>query len=107
MTRLKELRKAHNETQSEISAIIGITRAAYSNIETGKREPDFSTLGILADHYGVSVDYLLGRDGKKSAIPEDDGLRERLAMFEGLSPEAQEQALDYMRYLAEKEAYEK
>ena len=73
MTRLKELRLSSGETQAEIAAIIGITRAAYTNIEIGKREPDYTTLCTLADHFGVSVDYLLGRtDIKKEPAPKGD-----------------------------------
>lgn len=38
---------------------MGITRGAYSNIENGKREPDISTLTLLADYYNVTIDYLV------------------------------------------------
>ena len=57
--KLKELRKQNNETQEYVASLIGVTRGAYANIENGKREPDFSALFVLADHYGVTIDELL------------------------------------------------
>lgn len=61
MMRLKELRQASGETQAQIAQLLGISRAALANIENGKREPDFKTADILARHFDVSVDYLIGR----------------------------------------------
>ena len=62
--RFKECRKSLGKTQADIAALIGITRGAYANIETGRREPDFATLSTLADYFNVSIDYLLGREEK-------------------------------------------
>lgn len=62
MKHLKELRTKHGYTQNEIAKILGISRAAYTNIENGKREPDFDTLNKLCDIFNVSSDYLLGRN---------------------------------------------
>ena len=59
--RLKEIRKASGETQAAIAEVIGVTRAAYANIENGKREPDFKALLKLADYFDVTLDYLFGR----------------------------------------------
>lgn len=58
MLKLKELRKLKGKTQEEISKVIGITRAAYTNIENGKREADIKTLLQLANYYNVSLEYL-------------------------------------------------
>ena len=33
--------------------------------EQGRREPDLTTLVRLADLFGVSVDHLIGRTGRK------------------------------------------
>jgi transcriptional regulator with XRE-family HTH domain len=62
MNRLKELRKSRNLTQDEMAKKIRIPRSTYSNYESGKREPDYHTLEQITDYFGVSVDYLLGRD---------------------------------------------
>lgn len=61
MSILKELRISSHQTQQQIADLLGITRAAYTNIENGKRRCDADNLVTLARHYGVSTDYLLGR----------------------------------------------
>lgn len=61
MSILKELRISSHQTQQQIADLLGITRAAYTNIENGKRGCDADNLVTLARHYGVSTDYLLGR----------------------------------------------
>lgn len=58
---LKELRNKKGVSQQVVSEMIGITRAAYTNIENEKREPDFQTLLKLADYYNVSTDEILER----------------------------------------------
>ena len=68
MSILKELRISSHQTQQQIADLLGITRAAYTNIENGKRGCDADNLVTLARHYGVSTDYLLGRTDY-SAIP--------------------------------------
>jgi transcriptional regulator with XRE-family HTH domain len=67
MNRLKELRKSRNLTQDEMAKKINLPRSTYSNYETGKREPDYYTLEQIAEYFGVTVDYLLGRN----VVPED------------------------------------
>ena len=93
--RLKELRKKNHKTQEEMAALIGVTRGAYGNIENGKREPDFKTLSKLADYFGVSVDWLIGRD--KQSTPPDElsaGESSLLRIFRELNEEGQEKLLD-------------
>ena len=62
MQNLKDLRTKKGVSQSEVGRFLGITQQAYANYERGEREPDNITLGRLADYYGVTTDYLLGRD---------------------------------------------
>ncbi len=60
--RLKELRLQSNKKQSEIATYLGITSQAYGNYEGERRQPTPEMLQKLADYFGVSVDYLLGRE---------------------------------------------
>lgn len=60
MSRLKELRTIHSFTQDVVASHIGITRAAYTNLENGKRQCDASTLLKLSELYNVSVGCILG-----------------------------------------------
>lgn len=59
--KLIELRKNKKWYQTDVAEKIGVARATYGAYEQGNRQPDFDTLERLADLYGVSVDYLLGR----------------------------------------------
>ena len=59
--RLAELRKRSGLTQADIANYLKITRQAYSCYESDKREMDFASLGLMADYYNVTTDYLLGR----------------------------------------------
>ena len=58
---LKRLRINAHINQKEIANYLGITVAGYSLYERGNREPNIATLIKLADYYGVSIDYLVGR----------------------------------------------
>lgn len=59
--RLRDLREDADKAQKEIAAILGIDQRTYSNYETGKREIPIHHLITLADYYGVSVDFIIGR----------------------------------------------
>lgn len=61
---LKKLRKDRHITQIALQMHTGIEQALISKFENGERIPPTETLVILADFYGVSVDYILGRTDK-------------------------------------------
>lgn len=58
---MKELRKSRGLTQIQLQLATGIEQALLSKYERGERIPPTETLVILADFYGVSMDYLLAR----------------------------------------------
>lgn len=62
MEMLKKLRKQHRYNQSVLAELLNISVSAYGNYELGQREPNIDSLKKMADFYGVTVDYLLGRD---------------------------------------------
>ena len=59
--RLLDLREDSDKTQKEIAALLGIDQRVYSNYETGKREIPVRHLIVLADYYGTTIDYIVGR----------------------------------------------
>ncbi len=61
MNNLKKIRKSRNKTQLQIQMATGVEQALLSKFENGVRIPPTETLIKLADYYGVSIDYLLGR----------------------------------------------
>lgn len=59
--RLKELRKERSLRQEQAAVALDISMSSYCLYEQGKREPTASVLCRMADYYGVTTDYLLGR----------------------------------------------
>ena len=51
---LYEYRKANALTQKDVSEYLNISRQAYSNYETGKRDPDLGLLVKLSELYEIS-----------------------------------------------------
>ena len=63
---LKLARKQSGMTQKEVADNIGVGQSTYKNYECGIREPNGDTIVELANLFGVTTDYLLGRDSQKS-----------------------------------------
>ena len=59
--RLKSLRLSKGYTQVALQMRTGIEQALLSKFETGERTPPTETLLLLAQFYGVSIDYILCR----------------------------------------------
>ena len=62
---LRSLRISKSLTQSEVAEKLGLTTNAYQSYERGTSEPNCKSLRTLADYYGVSVDYLIGRTNER------------------------------------------
>ena len=58
---IKEIRVRKNLTQLQVANALGVSSVVYSRYETGHRQPSVDALIRLADLFGVTVDYLLGR----------------------------------------------
>ncbi len=65
---LKQLRKQHKMTQSDLAAHMGITQQAVGRWETGASSPDPNTLLRISALFDVSVDSLLGQQ-ESSELP--------------------------------------
>lgn len=59
---LKYIREKNGLTKRELCEKTGISERAYLTYEFGEREPKVSVIAKLADFYGVTTDYLLGRE---------------------------------------------
>ena len=62
--RLRDLREDHDMTQKAVGEAINVPQRTYAYYESGQRMIPPRVLCALADLYGVSVDYLLGRTDK-------------------------------------------
>ena len=60
--RLKLLRKEQNITQKMLSSVLNLSANCICEWEKGRSEPNIETLTKLSDFFGVSTDYLLGRE---------------------------------------------
>ena len=63
--RLKELRMAAKRTQDEMGELLHCTKSNYQKMEYGNINAPITTLMTLADYFGVSTDYLLGRKDER------------------------------------------
>lgn len=59
--RMRSLREDCDYTQSQIAAVLHVVQKTYSDYELGKTRIPIDSAMLLADYYGVSLDYLCGR----------------------------------------------
>ncbi|MBR4019565.1 MAG: helix-turn-helix transcriptional regulator [Clostridia bacterium] len=59
--RIREMREDRDLTQTQIADMLSMSQTGYSKYETGENDIPTRVLIALADFYGTSVDYLLGR----------------------------------------------
>lgn len=60
--RLTELRERQGKTQEAVAEACNISRVTLARYENGTREPVAKNVSKIAQYYGVTVDYLLGRE---------------------------------------------
>ena len=68
--RIRDLREDHDKNQDEIAKYLGCDQSLYSKYERGERIFPLEYADKLADFYGVSVDYLLGRTDVEKPYPK-------------------------------------
>lgn len=59
--RIRNLREDNDLTQQQMADKLFINRRTYSSYENGVRGIPVEVLGSIADIFGTSVDYLMGR----------------------------------------------
>ena len=68
--RIRDLREDNDLKQKEIADYLMCDQSLYSKYERMERPLPLELADKLADYYGVSVDYLLGRTNKKDPYPQ-------------------------------------
>lgn len=68
--RLRDLREDNDKKQKELAAYLQIHQTTYSDYELGRLNIPIPVLHALADLYGTSIDYLLGRTPEKNPYPK-------------------------------------
>lgn len=104
---LKDLREKKHLRQSDLATILDVTQQAYQRYEYGTAEPNYDALCKLADFYGVTTDYLLGRESPNDPLApfnveiigtDDDAF---LGAYKNLPDYAKIIFIDAMKKLAE------
>ena len=67
--RIRDLREDRDLKQKEVAAYLMCDQSLYSKYEREERPLPLELADKLADFYGVSVDYLLGRTNTKAPYP--------------------------------------
>lgn len=100
--KLKELRMQRGLTQQQLADEISIERALVARYENGSRKPPIEKLNMLADYFGVSVDFLLGREEdeqKNSSDPKAAAIEKLSKVASQLSPEHIELLTQHAQFL--------
>lgn len=96
--KLKQLREEKGYSQYSFAKAFGVAQSTIGGWESGTREPNFQTTQKLADFFGVSIDFLMGRDEpKKNDLPKRKGVRIPVlgVVPAGIPIEAIEEVEDY------------
>ncbi|MGX7232432.1 helix-turn-helix domain-containing protein [Enterococcus italicus] len=70
--RIKSLAKKHSKTMKQVTLDLNYSENYFYTLKNGK-QPSAEKLNEIADYFGVSVDYLLGRE-EKTSLAEKHGV---------------------------------
>lgn len=77
MNRLTQLREEKGfKTMRDAANALGVNYTTYRSWEKGDRVPPTDETKMLADFYGVSIDYIVGRSDKRNEQEEIDEVME-------------------------------
>lgn len=108
MQRLEELRKEKDLLQKDVASAVNHSITCISDWERGKREPSIDDLIRLADFFGVSIDYLVGREEEDGVVivSGNELSKDEKALFDnlrGLDSLNKELAYQYVDFLSERQ----
>ena len=67
--RIRDLREDADIKQKTMAAVLMCDQSLYSKYERGERPLPLELAGKLADYFGTSVDYLMGRTDERTPYP--------------------------------------
>lgn len=94
LDKITSLLKEQKRTQKELCTFLGLNQVAFSEWKSGKSKSYTKYLPQIAEFFGCSVDYLLGKEQKKETA-QKDSLNEKQKdeirhLFDQMSPDQQE-----------------
>lgn len=104
--RLKILREEFKLSQLDLANKLNMSQQAISAYEKETREPDIETINKLANFFGVSIDYLLGKSDIRNYDKDEQEFR--FAYHKETEGLTDEEIADALRFYKEmKRKYEK
>jgi len=92
--RLRTLRREKSLSKRDLVALLPLNYSTYANYESGFREPNSEVLQLLARHFGVSIDFLLGVSDNRKKADEiailNDEEHEHVSMYRQLDTHGRE-----------------
>ena len=103
--RIKELREEKKLSQTARAESVGTSQRNIGRWENGENEPTYSQLVKLADYFGVTIDYLVGREDdfgvvkieNLSQISNDE--KDLIRVYKSLSQEDKQKVLSMVKEL--------
>ena len=102
-----ELLKLTGESSADVSRATGISETTLSNWKIRNSRLSAKNATLIADHFGVSVDYLMGRDEIKSKTKTDPFDRQLLRAFRSLNVDGKAKVLEYADIISRMPEYQK
>ncbi len=102
--RLKEERIQKGLTQTELAKTLYLGQTSVSKYESGKQIPEMPTLQKIADFFGISIDYLLGKTDIRNYF-EDPNITIALHSdtdYDDLPQEARDEIFNFIDYVRNK-----
>ena len=99
LDRVRDLMEDRGIKAKQLTAELGISNSSFTDWRKGKGSPSLDAVTKFAEYFGVSIDYLVYGDEKKTPIrldfsnPRD---QEFLDKLHSLTPELQEKVMAYM-----------
>lgn len=104
MKNLRKLREEAHVSQAALARALGVAQNTVSNWENGNRDPSNEALMRVADFFGVTVDYLLGKEESKREDPGIDDFTYALyGEVKGLGEADREMLLQMARMLKKRQ----
>ena len=80
---LKQLRAQHNLTQAGLAGAVGLATRTIIGYEQG-RGASSDAVQRIADHFHVSVDFLIGRDSRNVILLPQDLTAEQMRLINSM-----------------------
>jgi len=93
---VKMLRESQNLSQEQFGKLIGLSKQTINDIEKGRSKTTLDRAAKIADYFGVSIDYLMGRTDSPTPV-----LRAASGLTEDTDMEAVEGVFDMLDKLVE------